>query len=109
MIAKTQSIILDGRDLGTVVFPDAELKYFLSTSIEKRIHNWEKGQISKFGYVDLDKKEKVRNDLLYRDEMDKTRSIAPLKKAADAIEINGDCYTISQIIEKIICDYKEMS
>lgn len=81
-MAKKHSVIMDGRDIGTVVLPDAELKIFLTASAEARARRRfaeleQKGMPSPF--------EDVLRDIVYRDEQDSSRAAAPLKKADDAV------------------------
>jgi CMP/dCMP kinase len=89
-------VILDGRDIGTFVFPDAEIKFFLTASPEVRAHR---------RCLELETKEiyKTENEVLaeltVRDKNDSERDLAPLSKAADAIEINTDLLTIEQQVQ----------
>ena len=92
-------IVIEGRDIGTNVFPDAELKIYLTASVQERarrrqqdLKNQGKGEIS------LDQLEQSIYD---RDRKDSTRTLAPLRKAADAIEIQSDGLTIQQVIDRI--------
>lgn len=83
-LAKTQSVVMDGRDIGTVVLPDAEVKIFLTASAEKRAER---------RFLELKEKqpdsaptyEEVLADVIQRDEQDMNRAIAPLKQAEDAV------------------------
>ena len=93
-------IVIEGRDIGTNVFPDAELKIYLTASVQERarrrqqdLKNQGKGEIS------LDELEQSIYD---RDRKDSTRSLAPLRKAADAIEIQTDGLTVQQVIDRIV-------
>ncbi len=84
--ARENDIIMDGRDIGTVVLPDAELKIFLTASPEARARRrlaelLEKGENVRF--------EEVLRDIIIRDEQDTTRAAAPLRKAADAVEVDS--------------------
>lgn len=97
-IASSKSVILDGRDIGTVVLPAAEFKFFLTASAEVRAKRRfdeliQKGQDVKY--------EDVYNDVVTRDRNDSTRAVAPLKRAYDAIEINSDGMTIEQVVSSI--------
>jgi CMP/dCMP kinase len=91
--------ILDGRDIGTVVFPNAEVKIFLTASEEVRARRRYEEQKSKGMNVTF---EQVLKDTIQRDKQDSERPIAPLKKAIDAIEINTDGLSIQEEKEKII-------
>lgn len=94
-IANNMSIIMDGRDIGSIVFPNADLKIFLIASILTR---------AKRRYLELDKKIsliKLIKDIYLRDLNDKKRKIDPLIKSKDAIKINSTKYTIDEIVIKI--------
>ena len=98
-------VVMDGRDIGTYVFPDAELKVFLTASVHERarrrqIELKEKGQ-GEFSLEDLE------SAIYERDQKDSSRAIAPLRKASDAIEINTDHLTIDAVIDQIITLYRE--
>jgi len=92
------SVILDGRDIGTFVFPDAEVKFFLTASPEVRAkRRWlelkQKGVNKNFS--------EVLADLVKRDNNDSQRALAPLKKAEDAIEIDTSNMTIEEQTETL--------
>jgi cytidylate kinase len=92
-------LIADGRDMGTVVFPDAPIKIFLDASAEERarrrmIQLQEKGFSGKFDRLLLEIKE--------RDDRDRNRAIAPLVPAADALVIDSTSLSIEQVIEKVL-------
>ncbi len=93
-----KSVVMDGRDIGTVVFPDAELKIFMTASAEKRA----KRRFDEF----LDRGEQVTFDetlknVEYRDHIDTTRKDSPLVKAQDAIEIDNSTLTRKEQFEKV--------
>lgn len=97
-IAEKSNVILDGRDIGTVVLPNAEFKFFLTASAEVRAKRrfdelTAKGQSVVY--------EDVYNDVVTRDRNDSTRAVAPLKRADDAIEINSDNMTAEQVTDYI--------
>lgn len=95
-ISKNKSIILDGRDIGTVVFPDAKYKFYLDASSYVRAKR-------RFEQNEIDKSfEEIKKDIEKRDYLDSHREISPLKKAEDAIEIDSSDLTIDQTIEKIL-------
>lgn len=83
--ADTGSIVMDGRDIGTVVFPNADIKIFLTASVERRAERRYKELIERGERVSL---EEVRYDLEWRDKNDSTRKLAPLKPAADAVLVD---------------------
>jgi len=91
--------ILDGRDIGTVVFPDAEIKIFLTASDTVRAQR----RYNELKSRGMDVKfEQVLKETIQRDKQDSERPIAPLKKAVDAVEINTDGLTIQEEKEKMI-------
>lgn len=100
-ISEKYEVVMDGRDIGTVVLKDAPYKFFLTASPEKR---------AKRRYDELIKKnisvqyEKVLNDIIERDYIDSNRKINPLRKAADAIEIDSSDMTIEEVV-KTLSDY----
>lgn len=96
-------LVADGRDMGTVVFPDAELKIFLLASPEERAlrrYNQLKERGISVTLSDLIK------ELRERDRRDQERAVAPLKPAEDAIRIDTDRLTIDQVVERIISEIK---
>lgn len=97
-MAEKHGAILDGRDIGTVVFPDAELKIYLVASIESRAERRYKELKLKGQDVDLDE---IKKKLLERDLFDSTRKISPLKKADDAVEIDTTGLTITGQVNKV--------
>ena len=97
-MAKTTSVVMDGRDIGTVVLPDAGLKIFLTASAEARarrrfIELQEKGDPATF--------EEVLADMLVRDKNDSTRAAAPLKAAEDAVTVDTTELTLEESIEAL--------
>ena len=85
-MGKHKGIVMDGRDIGTTVFPKAELKIFMTADVEVRIQRRYKELFEKNPNITL---EEVRNNLVKRDYTDSHREVSPLKKAADAIEIDN--------------------
>ena len=103
-IAKGKNVIMEGRDIGTNVFPNAQIKIYLDATPEERAHrrmkqNEEKG-------IDIPYKDILEN-IKFRDNNDKTSKVAPLKKAEDAIYIDSTNMTIDEVTEKIINIIKE--
>lgn len=95
-ISENKSIILDGRDIGTVVFPNAKYKFFLVASSEVRAkRRYEQNEIDK-------SLEEIQKDIEKRDYIDSHREISPLKKAKDAIEIDSSNLTIDETIDEIL-------
>lgn len=97
-------LIADGRDMGTVVFPDAELKIFLLASPEERAKR-RFNQLKELGKsVNLGD---LITELKKRDKRDQERTIAPLKPAEDAICINTDFITVDQVVERILFEIEQ--
>jgi cytidylate kinase len=94
-------LIMDGRDIGTVVFPEADFKFFITSSIEERTRRRYQELIAKGKNVT---KEEVKQNLISRDQIDSTRAHSPLKKAADAIEIDNTYLNREEQLE-VILDY----
>lgn len=97
--AANNNVIMDGRDIGTVILPDAQLKVFLTATPEERAMRRtneliEKGQAANY--------EQVLADIKERDERDSSRAIAPLKPADDAIMFNNTGFTPAQSLEKLL-------
>jgi len=100
MLAKNQSIIMDGRDIGTVVFPDADFKFFLTASLDERAkRRFLEMKYKKYDNISL---KKIKEDLKCRDRRDTNRKISPLKKAKDAILIDTTNLTIEEQVKKIL-------
>ncbi len=97
-LAYTKNVIMDGRDIGTVVLPNATLKIFLTASSCERANRRYKEQLAQGINEPF---EEVLAQINSRDEQDYTREISPLRKANDAIEIDTTGYTIEQIVTKI--------
>lgn len=98
-------LVAEGRDIGTHVFPDAELKIFLTASVQERArrrqHDIEQqGE----GMINL---EQLEQDISARDRKDSNRAVSPLRKAADAIEIQTDGLSVTEVINRIVGCYHE--
>lgn len=100
-IGASSSCILDGRDIGTVVFPNAKYKFFMVTDVKVRAERRYKELLERGEKVSL---EEVLANLVERDRLDSSRATAPLKKADDAIEIDTTHISIQQQVQKIL-DY----
>jgi len=98
-LAAAGGIVMDGRDIGTVVLPNADLKVFMNASIDARAHRRLKEQGNTDKNLTL---EAIRNDIEKRDHADRTRSDGPLLQAADAILLDNSKLTIEQQVEKIL-------
>lgn len=104
-IAKNGGIIMDGRDIGTVVLPKADLKIFLVASVDERAERRYKENLSKGIPTDL---ERLKIEISERDRKDSTRAISPLKQAEDAILLDSTGKTINEIVQFIEDKAKEL-
>ena len=98
-IGKNGGVVLDGRDIGTVVFPDAELKIFLIAAAETRAERRLDELVSSGTNISLDK---LTEEIKERDKRDSERELSPLKKAADAIELDTSKLTFDEQVEKVV-------
>jgi cytidylate kinase len=103
-IAAKNNCLMDGRDIGTVVLPDAKVKIFLTADPEERAMRRFKELQEKGSTVTY---KEVLDDLMVRDYNDSHREIAPLKPAEDSVVINTTGYTLEESINKIIETVKE--
>lgn len=97
-MAESANIIMEGRDIGTNVFPNAEVKIYLDASAEERANrrmkqNEEKGIEMSY--------EEILENIKFRDNNDKTSSVAPLKQAEDAVYVDTTSLTIDEVVDKI--------
>jgi len=97
--ARLPGLLADGRDMGTVIFPDAPLKVFLTASAEKRAERRHKQLISKGFSTTM---ASLRADLEARDARDTQRSVAPLKPAQDALQLDNSSLTIDESVAKVL-------
>lgn len=105
--AQGVNAVFEGRDMGTVVFPEAQLKIYLTGRNEVRAKRRYEEMKAKFPEESKDlTEEKVLQDLLARDEYDTNRDISPLRKAADACEVDTSDMTLDEIVFKIL-EYKD--
>ena len=100
-LARTQDVIMDGRDIGTNILPDADVKIYLTASVETRAKRRYDELREKGEACDL---ESIAHDIRERDERDMTREIAPLKQAEDAVLVDSSDMTIQEVVDKI-CSY----
>lgn len=98
-MAQGGGVILDGRDIGTVVLKDAELKIYQIASIECRALRRHKENIERGLDSDL---EAIQKDIALRDQQDMQREISPLKKADDAIEIDTSDLSLQEVVDKVM-------
>ena len=97
--------VLEGRDIGTVVFPDAEAKFFLTASVDVRARRRYDELVSRGGSPAL---EDVQREVAERDLRDSTRPIAPLKQASDARTIDSSSLSIDQVVARIVTRVREV-
>lgn len=97
-MGKNKGVVMDGRDIGTVVFPNAELKFFITASADKRAQRRFKELIQKGDNVTFDE---ILKNVKYRDHIDSTRKDSPLIVAKDAIEIDNSEMTLEEQFDKI--------
>lgn len=97
-------LVADGRDMGTVVFPDAVLKVFLTASVAVRAQRRYKQLIDKGNHANLPA---LSRDLEERDERDAKRTLAPLAPAADAVELDSSGRTVDEVVGLVLDWYRE--
>ena len=104
-MAKNNDVLMDGRDIGTTILPNADVKIYLTASVETRAKRRYDEYISKGQTCDL---AEIEEDIKTRDHNDMTRKISPLKKADDAIEVDSSNMNIDEVVETIknICKEK---
>ena len=103
-LGEKHSVVMDGRDIGTNVFPAAELKVFLTASVDERaLRRWKELE-SKGEKIDI---EELKKEIAARDKMDQEREFAPLIPASDAIMVDTTSLTIDGVVEKLIHLYEE--
>ena len=98
-LAATQDVVMDGRDIGTFVLPNAELKIYLTASVDTRADRRYKELVGKNMPADL---EKIKRDIEVRDYQDMHREIAPLTQAEDAYYLDSSALTIDEVVAEII-------
>lgn len=104
-MAASKSVIMDGRDIGTVVLPDAELKYFITASAEERASRRYKELIEKGQNVSYDS---ILSDIIERDHNDSTREVTPLRQADDAVLLDTTLMTAEEVVNRICTDAGKM-
>lgn len=98
-MGKEKAVVMDGRDIGTVVFPQAELKIFMDADLLVRAFRRQKELLSKDQLVDLDD---VIENILERDKIDTTRAESPLKRADDAVLLDTTHVTFDEQVDEVI-------
>ena len=99
-LAYSETVVMDGRDIGTVVLPEADIKIYLTASVKTR---------AKRRYLELTDRgipcniEEIADDITQRDYRDMNRAISPLKQADDAILVDSSDMTVDEVVEEILC------
>ena len=104
-LAQKENVVMDGRDIGTVVLPNADLKIYLSASSKVRAKRRYLELLEK-GYTDLDINE-IEDEIIKRDEADMNREISPLRQADDAYYLDSSDMTLEEVVSKILSMVKE--
>ena len=104
-LAQKENVVMDGRDIGTVVLPNADLKIYLSASSKVRAKRRYLELLEK-GQTDLDIND-IEDEIIKRDEADMNRKISPLKQADDAYYLDSSDMTLEEVVSKILSMVKE--
>jgi cytidylate kinase len=100
-LGRRGGVVMDGRDIGTVVFPDADRKFFLEASPEERGRRRFRELAAKGMDVDLSK---ITQEIRERDAQDSGRALAPLRKADDAMLIDSSAMTIDEVVAQMVAE-----
>ncbi len=98
-------LVADGRDMGTVVFPDAALKVFLTASVPVRAQRRYKQLIDKGNSANL---ATLSRELEERDQRDATRTVAPLRPASDAVLVDSSALTVDEVVGEVLTRYRKV-
>ncbi len=98
-VAQHDRVVTEGRDQGTVVFPEAQVKVFLTASARERARRRQSERVEAGIPCDVDQ---IEAEILARDDSDRDREVAPLRAAPDAIEVDTTGLTIDQVVDKIV-------
>ncbi len=104
-LGKKKGVVMDGRDIGSVVFPDAELKIFMTADLETRASRRQQELLEKGDLVNL---EEIKTNLAERDRIDSSRAESPLIKVTDAVEIDTTNLTFDEQVAQIVQLAKEV-
>jgi len=104
-LGQEKNVVFEGRDMGTVVFPDADLKFFLDASLQIRA----KRRFKELSSTTPQSLKAVETDMRRRDQNDSTRDLAPLKPAEDAIRIDSTGLTIEDVVDKMVAAVNSLS
>ena len=103
-LAEKENVIMDGRDIGTCVLPNADVKIYLTASAAERARRRYKEQTERGVGCDI---KEIERDIIARDEQDMNREVAPLRQAEDAVLVDSSDMTIDQVVDEIIRIYQE--
>lgn len=103
-LAEKENVIMDGRDIGTCVLPNADVKIYLTASVAERARRRYKEQTERGVGCDI---KEIERDIIARDEQDMNREVAPLRQAEDAVLVDSSDMTIDQVVDEIIRIYQE--
>jgi cytidylate kinase len=104
-LGRDKNAVFEGRDMGTVVFPDADVKFFLDASLKTRA----KRRFKELSSTSPQSLEAVERDMRRRDKNDSTRSLAPLKPAEDAIRIDSTDLAIEDVVDRMVTAVKTIA
>ncbi len=99
LMASKKGVVMDGRDIGTVVMPDAELKFFMTANLDKRVERRVEELLNKGIEASF---ETIKSNVQRRDEIDSSREISPLKKADDAVEIDTTNLILEEQVQSVV-------
>lgn len=102
-ISRNKNVVMDGRDVGTVIFPEADIKFFITASVEERAERRYKEFVQKGCDVDI---QDIKSQIERRDHIDSTRTDSPLKAAFDAIIIDTTGKSIEEVLDEVISNIK---
>lgn len=103
-LAAKNDVVMDGRDIGTVVLPDAQVKIYLTASVETRAKRRYDEYLAEGESADL---EEIKKDIENRDHQDMTREISPLRQAEDAVLVDSSLMNIDEVVAAILGIYKD--
>ena len=103
-LAEKNDVVMDGRDIGTTILPNAEVKIYLTASVDTRARRRTLEYEQKGETFDLDQ---IRRDIIGRDERDMNREVSPLKQADDAVLVDSSEMGIDDVVNAILNIYKE--
>ncbi|MGM7701696.1 (d)CMP kinase [Pseudalkalibacillus sp. Hm43] len=103
-LSEKHSVVMDGRDIGTHVIPNAQVKIFLIASVDERAKRRHEENVSKGMASDI---EQIKKEIEQRDLLDSQREVSPLKKAVDAIEVDTTTMTIDEVVDAILTIVRE--